>query len=112
MTYVPHVNDAKPQEITLIPGDGIGPETCDAVQKVVAAMDAPIRWERQAVTGPNDLHQRPACAAKLSTCLSDQPSPLQCCQLMLGCFVPGPCGHVVARSSSMLSACWKYGSLP
>ena len=56
MTYVPHVNDAKPQEITLIPGDGIGPETCDAVQKVVAAMDAPIRWERQAATGPDDLH--------------------------------------------------------
>lgn len=51
MTYVPHVNDAKPQEITLIPGDGIGPETCDAVQKVVAAMDAPIRWERF-----DDLH--------------------------------------------------------
>ena len=84
MTYVPHVNDAKPQEITLIPGDGIGPETCDAVQKVVAAMDAPIRWERQAATGPDDLHWPPACAAVLNTRLSVHPSlPLRnaasCC---------------------------------
>ncbi len=32
--------------ITLIPGDGIGPEVSEAAVRVVAATGAPIRWER------------------------------------------------------------------
>merc|ERR1712038_445545 len=31
--------------VTLIPGDGIGPEIAVAVQKIFAAADAPIDWE-------------------------------------------------------------------
>lgn len=46
MTYVPSPGDARKQTVTLIPGDGIGPEVCNAVVKVVAAMDAPVQWER------------------------------------------------------------------
>ena len=46
MTYVPSPGDARKQTVTLIPGDGIGPEVCDAVVKVVDAMQAPIQWER------------------------------------------------------------------
>ena len=46
MTYVPSPGDARRQTVTLIPGDGIGPEVCGAVTKVVEAMGAPIQWER------------------------------------------------------------------
>lgn len=46
LIYVPSPGDAKVQTVTLIPGDGIGPEISDAVVKVVDALKAPIRWER------------------------------------------------------------------
>ncbi len=36
-----------PHTITLIPGDGIGPEVTQAVVKIVAAAQVPIEWERQ-----------------------------------------------------------------
>ncbi len=32
---------------TLFPGDGIGPEIAEAVQKIFAAADAPIDWDEQ-----------------------------------------------------------------
>ena len=31
--------------MTLIPGDGIGPEIAASVQKIFAAAEAPISWE-------------------------------------------------------------------
>ncbi|MEY3211227.1 MAG: hypothetical protein RIT28_1708 [Pseudomonadota bacterium] len=34
-----------PYTVTLIPGDGIGPEVTAATQQVLAAADAPIQWE-------------------------------------------------------------------
>jgi isocitrate dehydrogenase (NAD+) len=34
-------------EITLIPGDGTGPELCEVVKKVVTATGVPIRWDVQ-----------------------------------------------------------------
>lgn len=46
ITYVPSVGDAKPRTITLIPGDGIGPEISAAVEEVVEALGAPVEWER------------------------------------------------------------------
>jgi len=33
-------------DVTLIPGDGTGPEICDVVKKVVAATGAPIKWDQ------------------------------------------------------------------
>ena len=33
--------------VTLIPGDGIGPEITDAVLRILSAADAPIEWDRQ-----------------------------------------------------------------
>ncbi|MDH4352257.1 MAG: isocitrate/isopropylmalate family dehydrogenase, partial [Gemmatimonadota bacterium] len=33
--------------ITLIPGDGIGPEITDAVLRILDAAGADIRWDRQ-----------------------------------------------------------------
>ena len=48
LIYVPSPGDAKVQTVTLIPGDGIGPEISNAVEKVVDAIKAPIEWERQA----------------------------------------------------------------
>ncbi|PNW70650.1 hypothetical protein CHLRE_17g728800v5 [Chlamydomonas reinhardtii] len=44
--YLPLPGDARSQIVTLIPGDGIGPEVTKAVVDVVAAMQAPITWER------------------------------------------------------------------
>ncbi|KAK9810571.1 hypothetical protein WJX73_001461 [Symbiochloris irregularis] len=46
ITYVPSPGDARPQTITLIPGDGIGPEVSNAVVEVIDALKAPIVWER------------------------------------------------------------------
>jgi isocitrate dehydrogenase (NAD+) len=33
--------------VTLIPGDGIGPEIAEAVQKILAAAGAPVQWDLQ-----------------------------------------------------------------
>jgi isocitrate dehydrogenase (NAD+) len=34
------------QTVTLIPGDGIGPEISEAVKEVFDALKAPIVWEQ------------------------------------------------------------------
>ena len=46
MTYVPLPGDGRPHTVTLIPGDGVGPEVTEAVTDVVEALGAPIIWER------------------------------------------------------------------
>lgn len=46
MTYMPSPGDSRPHTVTLIPGDGIGPEVTSAVIAVVEALKAPIVWER------------------------------------------------------------------
>uniref|UniRef100_A0A665W6J3 Isocitrate dehydrogenase [NAD] subunit, mitochondrial n=1 Tax=Echeneis naucrates TaxID=173247 RepID=A0A665W6J3_ECHNA len=38
------------QTVTLIPGDGIGPEISSAVMKIFEAAQAPIKWEKRNVT--------------------------------------------------------------
>ncbi len=38
---------ATPIDVTLIPGDGIGPEIVDATLAVLDALGAPFRWDRQ-----------------------------------------------------------------
>ncbi|KAK7919216.1 hypothetical protein WMY93_010500 [Mugilogobius chulae] len=38
------------QTVTLIPGDGIGPEISTAVMKIFEAAKAPIKWEERNVT--------------------------------------------------------------
>jgi isocitrate dehydrogenase (NAD+) len=35
------------RNITLIPGDGIGPEITDAVKSVFSAAKVPINWEEE-----------------------------------------------------------------
>lgn len=35
------------RKITLIPGDGIGPEIVTAVKKIFAALNAPVEWEEE-----------------------------------------------------------------
>jgi isocitrate dehydrogenase (NAD+) len=35
------------KKVTLIPGDGIGPEIVEVVKEVFAAVDAPIEWEEE-----------------------------------------------------------------
>ena len=42
--------------ITLIPGDGIGPEVSAAVQAILAAAGLQIEWEQ--ASAPADIHQR------------------------------------------------------
>ncbi|GMH40348.1 hypothetical protein BSKO_08252 [Bryopsis sp. KO-2023] len=46
MTYVPSPGDGAKKTVTLIPGDGVGPELTQAVEKVVDAMGAPVEWEK------------------------------------------------------------------
>ncbi|XP_029282875.1 isocitrate dehydrogenase [NAD] subunit alpha, mitochondrial-like isoform X1 [Cottoperca gobio] len=53
------------QTVTLIPGDGIGPEISSAVMKIFEAAKAPIRWEERNVTaikGPGGRWMIPADA--------------------------------------------------
>jgi isocitrate dehydrogenase (NAD+) len=38
------------RKVTLIPGDGIGPEISAAVQKIFAVAKVPIEWEAVDVT--------------------------------------------------------------
>ena len=40
----------KTHTVTLIPGDGVGPEIADAVVQIFEAAKAPIKWERQIVS--------------------------------------------------------------
>ena len=41
---------SEPRTVTLIPGDGIGPEIAASVQKIFAATEAPICWDPVDVT--------------------------------------------------------------
>ena len=50
--YVPSPGDAKIQKVTLIPGDGIGPEVSAAVCEVFEALKAPIQFEKCATALP------------------------------------------------------------
>jgi isocitrate dehydrogenase (NAD+) len=48
--------------VTLIPGDGIGPEISSAVQNIFAAADTPIEWDPVDVTpvkGPDGIFRIP-----------------------------------------------------
>jgi isocitrate dehydrogenase (NAD+) len=46
VTLAPHTMALHTHTITLIPGDGIGPEVTDAVVRILAASGASIAWER------------------------------------------------------------------
>ena len=46
LTYMPKPGSSVQKTVTLIPGDGIGPEVTDAVVQIVDALEAPIVWER------------------------------------------------------------------
>ncbi|XP_055904890.1 probable isocitrate dehydrogenase [NAD] subunit alpha, mitochondrial isoform X1 [Eupeodes corollae] len=53
------------KKVTLIPGDGIGPEISAAVQKIFAAANVPIEWESVDVTpvrGPDGMFGIPQAA--------------------------------------------------
>jgi NAD-dependent isocitrate dehydrogenase len=39
------MSSTEPRTVTLIKGDGIGPEIADAAVAILAAADAPVRWE-------------------------------------------------------------------
>ncbi|KAJ1511210.1 NAD-dependent isocitrate dehydrogenase, partial [Coelomomyces lativittatus] len=41
---------AETRKVTLIPGDGIGPEISESVKKIFAAAKIPIQWEEVSVT--------------------------------------------------------------
>uniref|UniRef100_A0A0E9S714 Isocitrate dehydrogenase [NAD] subunit alpha, mitochondrial n=1 Tax=Anguilla anguilla TaxID=7936 RepID=A0A0E9S714_ANGAN len=43
------------QTVTLIPGDGIGPEISSAVMTIFEAAKAPIQWEERNVTAIQGL---------------------------------------------------------
>ncbi|KAL6760503.1 isocitrate dehydrogenase, NAD-dependent [Haematococcus lacustris] len=45
-TSIPSPGDGRPKAVTLIPGDGIGPEVTKSIVDVVEALGAPIQWER------------------------------------------------------------------
>lgn len=45
VTYFPRPGDSSVRTVTLIPGDGIGPEITKAVVQVFEAMKVPIEWE-------------------------------------------------------------------
>lgn len=46
MTYMQTPGQSKEHKVTLIPGDGIGPEVTNSVVQVVDQLKAPITWER------------------------------------------------------------------
>ncbi|WIA35017.1 hypothetical protein OEZ86_003511 [Tetradesmus obliquus] len=46
MTYMQTPGASREHRVTLIPGDGIGPEVTNSVVQVVDQLKAPIRWDR------------------------------------------------------------------
>merc|ERR1719487_959103 len=48
-TYVPNKNADGTFNVTLIPGDGIGPEISQAVKEIYDAAKVPIKWEEVSV---------------------------------------------------------------
>eukprot|EP00803_Ostreobium_quekettii_P001394 evm.model.scf_2682.2 EVM.evm.TU.scf_2682.2 scf_2682:9039-13099(+) len=56
MAYVPSPGNGAAKKVTLIPGDGVGPELCDkAVVPLIEALGAPIEWERfDDISGANE----------------------------------------------------------
>ncbi|XP_020235693.1 isocitrate dehydrogenase [NAD] regulatory subunit 1, mitochondrial isoform X2 [Cajanus cajan] len=51
VTYMHRPGDGTPRAVTLIPGDGIGPLVTGAVEQVMAAMQAPVFFEKFEVHG-------------------------------------------------------------
>lgn len=45
MTYVPSPGDGLKKTVTVIPGDGIGPELIAVTARVMDALGGPIEWE-------------------------------------------------------------------
>lgn len=45
------------RKVTLIPGDGIGPEIMEAVKAVFAALEAPIEWEEENAGAMTQQHK-------------------------------------------------------
>uniref|UniRef100_A0AC34QXJ9 Isocitrate dehydrogenase [NAD] subunit, mitochondrial n=1 Tax=Panagrolaimus sp. JU765 TaxID=591449 RepID=A0AC34QXJ9_9BILA len=61
-------SDNEVRRVTLIPGDGIGPEISDAVQKIFEAAKAPIAWDPVDVTpvkGPDGTWRIPSRCIEL-----------------------------------------------
>ncbi len=44
-------------QVTLLPGDGIGPEVCEATLRVLEATGAPFEWDRQEVVGARAVEE-------------------------------------------------------
>lgn len=44
-------------KVTLIPGDGIGPEIIESVKKIFEAANAPVEWETENA-GQSTLEER------------------------------------------------------
>jgi isocitrate dehydrogenase (NAD+) len=54
-TFVPKPGDSSLRKVTLFPGDGIGPEVCNAVVEVFKAARVPVQWDRFERKNPNKL---------------------------------------------------------
>ena len=59
-----------PRTITLIPGDGIGPEISRSVQQIFEAADVPLKWEAVDVTPVKSVR------VNLSYTFSTEPFPV------------------------------------
>lgn len=81
MTYMQTPGASREHRVTLIPGDGIGPEVTNSVVQVVDQLKAPIRWDRCA--WGCDLDR--SCAAEAGTA--------GCRNCVLLCVIV-PCGGV------------------
>lgn len=51
VTSIPRPGDGETRHVTLIPGDGIGPEVAKAVEDVVEELKAPIIWDKFEISG-------------------------------------------------------------
>lgn len=54
MTYMPRPGEGAPREVTLLPGDGVGPCVLDAVVQVMEALHAPVYFDTQEISGKMD----------------------------------------------------------
>lgn len=91
MTYVPLPGDGRPHVVTLIPGDGIGPEVTDVVTKVVDVLGAPIIWERCAIFF---THQSALKWIRIHQCCTTQLMKLLQCTELPACIAQSSRGEL------------------
>ena len=69
-----HTTESGKTLVTLIPGDGIGPEVVDSTVRIIEATGAPIEWEERHAGERVFLEGLPRACARTPSTASARPA--------------------------------------